>query len=86
MKNEKENKRKKEAQEEQKEEIRRRISSLVSANPNMHKISGAQRDRKTLTHFHPIDPLSGRDELARQVREGGQSKRDSQRIISWFSC
>jgi len=25
----------------------------------MHEISGARRDRKTLTHFHSIDPPFG---------------------------
>lgn len=26
----------------------------------MHEISGVRWDRKALTHFHSIDPLSGR--------------------------
>lgn len=60
--------------------FRSRISRLVSANPNMHEISGARRNRKTLTHFHPIDPLSGRVEFARkraretEKGEGGRER------------
>lgn len=57
--------------------FRSRISRLVSTNPNMHEISGARRDRKTLTHFHSIDPLSGRVGLVRKAgeREGGKRER-----------
>jgi len=59
------------------------LSRLVSANPNMHEISGARRDRKTLTHFHPIDPLSGRARARhgeREREEERERERERERI------